>query len=396
MTRLIVSTNCRGVLYNETSGWLYVIDLGERRILQKTKGIEPPFRARDVNPRGGMRGMRGMSIYSGEIAVANYSTVFFFDRRWNFLRAFTHPSISAIHEILCVKDGVWVTSTANDLLAKFDLYGKLTEFHLIRQQVDVMKQLRATTRRTLRPQDILKPKVDFRRRSYFNSDLYDRTHLNSLAVAGDGRVLLLLGLIVNDYFSFLMNIKTLLLKLKVWDIFLSFNRVLRAILHLEKPLHSELILPPAKGKSAVLCFDDSKPWEIILQCTVAHNPSHSIRVLRDGTCIYLDTSSGAIVHFNMQGNVLSNTPVTQKFLRGACELWDGQLVVGAGNTLLLFGLAERKIVDQIELSNDPSESVFDIKILPPDFHLPPESLEAITGHMIGFDGERILWTQEKR
>ena len=101
---------------------------------QQTMGIEPPYRIHDTNPRGGMRGMRGISICNGELAVANYSSIFFFDHQWNSLRIFTHPSAPALHEILYVEDGVWVTSTANDLLVKFNMDGLLSEYYPVREQ----------------------------------------------------------------------------------------------------------------------------------------------------------------------------------------------------------------------------------------------------------------------
>ncbi|MBK9923765.1 MAG: hypothetical protein IPP66_00605 [Anaerolineales bacterium] len=391
MTCIIVSTNHRHVLHGEVSGWLYVIDLETHQILQATAGIEPPYRIRDTNPRGGMRGMRGMSFNNGEFAIANYSTVFFFDHHWNLVRAITHPSVSAIHEIMYVDDGVWITSTANDLLAKFDLSGALKDCYLVREQKKMLKSLDGITKQKLHSRDILNPKTDFRRRPYFNSDVYDRTHLNSIVAGPHGDLLLSLGLIVGNQFSWLMTVKTLMLKLKIWDFFLTLNRMLRYVLRLRKQLHSELIVPPAKSKSAVVRFNQSDTWEIVLKFTTAHNPSHSICSLHDGSFIYLDTSSGIVIHFSQDGNVFSSTQITEKFLRGALELPDGRLALGASNTLLIFNLANQKIVDAIELSTEPSNTIFDIKLFPSGFDLPPDNLETATGRMLGFDGEKIIW-----
>ena len=391
--RLIVSTNHRGVHHNDISGWLYVIDPENGEILRKAAGIEPPFRQRDTNPRGGMRGMRGISILDGELAVANYSTVFFFDLHWNLTRAFTHPAGSAIHEILYVEDGLWVTSTANDLLVKYDLSGALSEYYLVRDRVDLMRTMHGTTKRNLRTLDILNPNTDFRQRSYFNSDKYDRTHLNSLTLTQDGHLLLSLGLIVSPRYSFLMYIKTLMLKLRLWNIFLKINRALRRALRLKNQLHSDLVISPAKERSAIVKFDRTKTWDIILQFVTAHNPSHTVRPLRDGTCVYLDTSTGSLVHFDISGFIQSKTVIGDSFLRGLLELPNGQLAVGSGNSLLFFDLSEMKVIGSIQVSEKPHDTVFDIQLLPDEFILPPESLEFITGRMLGYDGERILWNR---
>jgi hypothetical protein len=390
MARIIVSTNHREVLHDSISGWLYVIDLESRQILQRTSGIEPPHRSVDENPRGGMRGMRGISIRNGELAVANYSSVLVFDRNWNLLRTCTHPSVSAIHEILYVEDGIWVTSTANDLLAKFDASGALKEYYLIQAQKKLMQVLQISRKRILNDEAVRYGEIDFRKRSYFNSDSHDRTHLNSVSFVGNDGLWLSLGLIVGNRFLFLMAVKTLMLKLKIWGFFLALNRMLRKTLKTKKQLHSDLVVRPAKGKSAVVKFNESA-WDVVLQFETAQNPSHSVRILKDGTGVYLDTSNGDLINFNKQGDILFRTKITDRFLRGILELPNGQICIGAGSTLLFFDREAGKVVDQIKLSSESLNTVFDIQLLPSEFDVPPASLTSKTGRMIGFEGQKIIW-----
>jgi hypothetical protein len=391
VTRLIVTTNHREAPLQATSGWLYVIDLDTRKILRVTEGMEPPNRSFDHNPRGGMRGMRGLSFNMGELATADYSSVFFFDCHWNLLRAFSHPSVSAIHEILYVDDGVWVTSTANDLLVKFDPTGKLTKFYYLREQRELIRQLEGPQKQLLKREDIIEGSLDFRSRTYFKSDLYDRVHINGIAPSGDGRLFFSLGLIVGDSFGMLMSIKTFMRRLGIWNFFISLNRLMRRILGLEKKMLSELVVQPFQGKSAIISMDKNGQWRAHLQFPVLHNPSHSVRMLEDGTGFYLATSSGALIHFDEDGNTLSNTKLTDKFLRGLLVLPNRQLVIGAGNSLLVFDYLTRKIVTEIELSKDPLNTVFEVGILPPDFDLPPASLQAKVGRVVGFKGQEIIW-----
>ncbi|MEJ5223892.1 MAG: hypothetical protein WHV44_05500, partial [Anaerolineales bacterium] len=262
--------------------------------MQKTSGLEPPYRILDENPRGGMRGMRGLSFYNGELATADYSAIFFFDKQWNLVRSITHPSVSGIHELLYCHDGVWVTSTANDMLVRFDLEGNLVEIYSLREQQDLMRRINGPRNILLRPCDALAGRHDFRKRTYFTSDKYDRLHLNGLTRAPDGRMIVSLGLVVGDTFELLMHLKTLLRFLKVWDLFLGINRAIRRLLGLKKQMLSELIVQPKHGSSAIVSKDSSGKWDLHLQFQVTHNPSHSIRILEDGTGLYLNSSYGRL------------------------------------------------------------------------------------------------------
>lgn len=391
MTRILVSTNHREVLNNAISGWLYVVDVENRTVIKRCSGVEAPYRTHDTNPRGGMRGVRGIGFRQGELVISNYSSVLFFDRHWNLLRVLTHPSIAAIHEIYFAEDGVWVTSTANDVLARFDADGNLDPLIYMRAQTPLMRKLGGPLKQVIRPNDLLVGKKDFRLRTYFNLDLYDRVHLNSVCRLPDGRLLLSLGLLVGDYFSFLTNVKTLMLRLNVWELFLTMNRTIRRLLRRDKQMLSDLVVQPAKGKSAIVSLDADGTWQTHLVIDTAQNPSHSVRFLSDGTAAYLNTSHGEIVHFHMHGRVISSTKVSEKFLRGLLELPDGRLALGSSNNVLIFDLKTCSIVDRIELSSDSLNSVFDIQIMPPDFDLPPDSLEEKTGKIAGYDGSKVIW-----
>jgi hypothetical protein len=391
MTRLIVSTCIREVPPDEPSGHLYIVDLENQQILRKTACIEAPYRKYDLNPRGGMRGIKGMSFHNNELAVATYSIVFFFDRQWKLLRTVTHPSVAGIHEIYYKDDGIWINSTVNDLLVRFDAEGNLYEYDDIRSHKNLMLQIRGPLRRLLDRVDILKGKIDFRNRVNFKTDDYDRTHVNGIEMHPDGRIILSLGLIIGDLFAFLNAGKTLMLRLGIWKTFLSINRFIRMLFGLKKKVLSDLVAQPLLGRSALLIGSPGKGWEILSQYRVSQNPSHSPRCLKDGTSIYLISSRGSLVHFDVQGKVLSDTVISEKFLRGLLVLPNGQLAIGAGNTLLIYDLAEKKIVSELELTNHVKTSIFDIKILPENFALPPEALDEKFGRIIGVVGSRIQW-----
>jgi hypothetical protein len=391
MHRVIVTTNIRNVPSDKTSGFLYVVDLDEQKILVTTSGIEVPHREKDINPRGGMRGMRGVSIHEGELAVALFSSILFFDRSWNLVRTITHPAIASIHEIDYSKAGVWVTSTANDLLARFDLEGRLCEHYYLPEQKGFKKVIGVSFRNSLSQRNIADKTNDFRIRSYFKSDVYDRLHLNSLCVLPDGQILLSLGSIVNEAFQVWIAIKSLLLGLGMWNAVLKVNRSTRHLFNLKKKQFSELIIQPAKSSSAIISQNSNGTWSVHLKFPVDQNPSHSLRCLADGSLLYLKSSTGHLIHFERSGRMISETKVTEKWLRGLLVLQDGNLLMGASNDILLFNLKEKKVISEIRLSDNDQEHVFDIKDLPDDFELPPKSLQNKIGRIISYESCEVVW-----
>lgn len=118
-------------------------------------------------------------------------------------------------------------------------------------------------------------------------------------------------------------------------------------------------------------------WCVSLEVPQVAVPSHSLRQLSDGTTIYLNTSEGAIVRFDSGcGQVRSVTKVTDGFLRGATELSNGVLVVGSMGELILFDWLAGRVLDRVRISDDPTESVFDVKEVPPHFAVLPKALPA--------------------
>ena len=97
------------------------------------------------------------------------------------------------------------------------------------------------------------------------------------------------------------------------------------------------------------------------------------------------------MRFDMGGNILSSDKITDEFLRGLLILPNGQLVAGAGNKLLIYDPGSRKVLSELRLTDDPNNSVFDIQIFPPEFELPPASLQEKVGRIIGFEGRHIIW-----
>jgi hypothetical protein len=377
MTRLIFSTSRRHTNFPEPTGYIYLLDVEKDTLLQQSQIIEPAFRELDPNPRGGMRGMRGISICVDQIAIANAAVVYRYDRRWNLLGITSHPSMMGIHDVLLQSDTLWATSTRNDLLFQFDLAGNLRNYYYMHDPSPATRALKWKPERLLKPEMITSGQIEFRDPLTHEERTYDKAHLNSICILPDGEILISLGLVVGSKFSTLLWVKNRLVKAGLWSHLLTLNRRIRQMLHMKKNPHSDLVVKPAQARSAVVELHPDGAHRLALALEAATVPSHSLLPHPDGlSVIYLNTTAGEVVHFNPQdGKIYSSTRVTDGFLRGAAWLPDGRLVLGSRNFLLTFDLDSRRLISTRQISDDKNESLYDIQVLPEDFDAPPLSFE---------------------
>ncbi len=322
MHRLLVTTITRECAVLETSGYLYVVDVDDAIVLARCPMVEAPLRELDPNPRGGMRGGRGVAVDGDEIYIANFSAVYRFDAQWRCLNVLSHPACADIHDI-AIHDGfVWVTSTRNDLLFQFHPDGRFIECLNVRTLEPVRE---FTDQAGIRfPNEAGMLDADLREPQSHDSVMSDGTHLNGIAFDPEGKMVLSLG-------------------------------------RIDANGHSLSMLVSSNGADGWdgLAFDDA---------TV---PRHNV-VLSDGCMIHNDTPSGEIVLIDaLNGAERRRIAVGDRYLRGLMQLDDGRLVVGAQNELAIVALREAESRVTIRLSNDPRESVHSIAELPAEVSLPP-------------------------
>jgi hypothetical protein len=105
----------------------------------------------------------------------------------------------------------------------------------------------------------------------------------------------------------------------------------------------------------------------------------------------LNTTKGEVVHFEAStGDVISNTKVTDGFLRGVTLLPDGSLLLGSKGELLKFDLSSCQILDSFRITDDKNESVYDLMVLPSHYSLPPESFEEHFEKAVGSKAEDVV------
>jgi hypothetical protein len=392
MTRLLVTTVCRNTPHTQPSGYIYVIDPDKQQVLQRSAAIEPAFRPVDTNPRGGLRGSRGIAVREDEIAIANASVIFRYDPQWNLKGLLTHPAAAAIHDILYQgRDSLWLTAACNDLVLRFDFSGKMLQHFYLRNPGAVPSQLKWKPPLALSAQQITGGAIDFRDPRSHAEETYNHAHVNSICALSDDEVLVSMGLVIDRKFSTLLFVKKYLEKAGLWSGLLSVNRQLRSILRTRKNVHSDLIVQPARGRSAVIRISPAEGPRLILTVEGTTVPSHSLQVLADRSAIYLNTTTGEVIHFQPEsGVVVSATKVTDGFLRGTLQLATNRLLLGSRRDLITFDVNACRVIDTFSITLDQNESVYDIKALPDHYQTPPPSFEEHFRSTVGFRGAELL------
>jgi hypothetical protein len=391
MTTCIVSSVVRYAAPDEPSGFIYVFDPLKGEVLQRCEMIEPPFRRREPNPRGGYRGSKGISIRDDQIALSNASMVFRYDPDWNLLGVISHPVCACIHDICLDGDALWVTASQTDLLFKFDFTGRVLDYYYARQLSPVTEELGWTPPLAFKPDEILDSKIDFRDPGTHEKEVFNRSHLNSVCVLSNGDILLSLGLVLGGGHARLLRLKKLLVKFGVWPVLLDANRRIRSRFHLKRDVHSDRAIRPVTARSAVIRMAPNGIFGLSLVISDITAPSHSLLEAPDGTVIYLNTTQGCVLHYEPQsGDVISLTKVTDGFLRGVTLLPDGLFLMGSKNELITFDLGARRVKARSRISDNPNEAVYDIKVLPDHYSLPPISFRDHFIMSSGYDPEISL------
>src|SRR5689334_12628863 len=125
--RLVVTTVVRGAPEGVASGFVYVVDAAQRRVLASAPIFETPWAWAGTNPRGGHRGGRGMASHGDRFAIANADEIHVFDRSWRRTAVLTDPALGDVHELAADADGLWACSSRADQLVRLSWSGSVLQ-----------------------------------------------------------------------------------------------------------------------------------------------------------------------------------------------------------------------------------------------------------------------------
>jgi hypothetical protein len=368
MGTILVTTTHRHCRLGEPSGFVYTIDAQRWRLSGSCPIVEPPYLEADPNPRGGMRGAKGIAVVGDTVFLANASVVYRFDASWNVLGTISHPSCAYIHDIVWHENSLWVASCCNDLVLRFNLNGRVLQVCNVRSYAEVRQALNWHVPERFSTADILAGAIDFRDPRTHRSEEHDGAHINSLCFLPNGDLLVLLGLVWTRRWAAQLTLKSYLQRWGLWRPFAAGVRPLLRLLPLPQVSRGDLGKALTTGSAALLRVRPSGPPQMVWVLPNTRMPTHSLLPRSDGTVLLNDTSSGCIIHLDPErGAVLARIKVTDEFLRGIFPVGDHRVLVGSQRDVLLVDLEQQRVLNRLRLSENSNVSVYDIKMLPPGF-----------------------------
>jgi hypothetical protein len=357
--RIAVTSAVRHAGAADFSGYVRVVDLASGEVALKAPIPESGRRADDPNPRGGVRGAKGVSALGDRLVVANSERLFVFDPAWSLAGEITHPLMGAVHDVLAVEDGVWVTCSACDLLLKVDWHGEPVETWSWRSEPSLVSALGFDS---LPPLD---PELDHRDPRAAQQGVHNVVHLNAVTRSPDGLLVL---------FGRVLAPELVKQRLRKAGLARALARV-----GISRPLPTRPTQVPAStvpGSSfAVVELRDAGPPQLVLHRSGTTVPNHNVEAVGD-SIVYLDSNAGRLVVWDRESaseRAAVAIPGSPSFARGLVRLDASTYLVGSQAPLALHAvdLSAGAVTETVELAGEPNESVYGLEIVPPAFADPP-------------------------
>ena len=338
--RVIATTVVReSIRGKQKSGYIYDVDWNSGRIANKLPVPEPLFPESDDNPRGGVRGGRGIAATKSGIVVANYDTLYRYSDSWDVLDSFSHPLFVGLHEIDWDGEHLWATATAIDAVLKVSLEGEVAVAWDPHTEGDARRLgLRKRSH-------ALDGSLDYRRRE---APLVDLCHVNGVTRRGD-ETIINCGLVRRPKPRFARFRDRAVAKTR---------RTLR--------LEASQAKPRRVGRSLVVRLNGKAEPEILVSLNGHDFPTHNGQLLDDRRVVVNDSTHNTVRVFTICDGVEERAVrIPGSWLRGLEPVAPNKLLVGsAPATVALLDLDSGVIAERIQLSEDPNEAVHGLAVCP--------------------------------
>jgi hypothetical protein len=360
--RLVATSVIRQAGAQAASGFVRVVSLPDGQVLMKCPMPPSEYQSRDPNARGGLRGVRGVSIYGDRLVIANTERLFVFDSQWAPVSEITHPWMGGVHDILAEADGVWVTCSASDLLIKMSWSGEVLADWEWRADTGLVAQL------GLKNMSRVDRSLDYRNPESARDGVRNIGHVNGVA-RGSGGLLISLGRILSPAALNRAQFKSLL------------GRVAKGLrLPMRNGSGGGGGIGAIEGSSSAIVRIDGDGKALL--CTQILNmrvPNHNVLEV-DDWLVYNDTNSGRIVATSTaEPNRVHAVAVPggPSFARGLAHVDGLKFWVGSQSPLAVYEveLQDDKVLSTVLLDGDANESVYGLCLLPGHFANPPPELK---------------------
>jgi hypothetical protein len=335
MTRLIATTVVReSVRGKQRTGYIYDVDWDSRTVLHTFPVPEPAFPESDQNPRGGVRGGRGVAVTPMGVAVANYDTISIYDDDWRLVSSISHPLCVGIHEVEWDGTHLWAAATGIDVILRITTAGEVEAAWDPHQN-----HLRELLGLRPRPHPV-DGSIDYRRRQ---APLFDQCHINGVTRRDDATI---------------VNCGLIRPSSKAAARFAT--RALRRgrrFLHLSKPSNAK---GRPVGRSLVARVPDGdEPADVLLELEAHDFPTHNGQLIDEDLLAVNDSTHNTLRIFDVtRGEQVLSVEMPGTWLRGLEPVDRRRVFVGSAPArIMLVDLEERRPVGEVELSQDPLEAV---------------------------------------
>ena len=340
------------------------MDLADGRVLLKSTLPESVHRRLDPNPRGGLRGARGVTVHADRLVVANTECLFIYDLAWKLVGSISHRWMGAIHDILAEQDGIWVTCTSADLLVKLSWQGDILRHWEWRRDENLRQ---AVGFRRLPGTDL---EIDYRDPMSIRG-VSDLVHLNAVAPGGNG-LLLSFGRILSP--RAYRRARVLALGRRVARMIGVRPRKAR----LPRDPLSPTRLKKADSSSAVVLWPCGRSAKILHRIGETAVPNHNVLQV-DDTLLYNDSNRGRLVLERSDGGSRQRAvaiPGHPSFVRGLVQVSEHGFLVGSQMPAAVYKVDMQKlrVTASYMLHGEPYESVYGLCLLPDAFQDPPSCL----------------------
>lgn len=362
--RLLVTSVVRHSGREEATGYVRVVDLGSQRVLMKSSLPESVYRGADPNPRGGLRGARGVACHGGRLVIANTERLLVYDTSWKTVGDLTHPWTGGIHDVLAEAEGIWVTCASADLLVKLSWDGRLLASWEWRREPALRRafgfsRLPAVERH-----------LDFRDPETMRSGVRNIVHLNAVSRVPEG-LLVSLGRVLSRGAYRRQRVAGLV------------GKVARALgvpgRARSGPDRKGGAVREIGGSSwAIVLLREGGGTTILKRAGGTRVPNHNV-VRLGSSLVYNDTNYGMLTAAALDPSVPDRSvriPGHPAFVRGLAGLGEQRFLVGSQAPAAVYevDLVDRRIVSALPLDRDPRESIYGICVLPAEFDDPPPRL----------------------